>query len=94
MASARIFLEKRVRNLAGAGHGSTLRGLVKVIDNVSDVDIQEVNLPRGISVVYNCDKELQPQPASKKLSQLYTNAVFLDKPGLLEEALKQRYNGD
>jgi broad specificity phosphatase PhoE len=77
-------------NVLVVGHGNTLRGLVKAIDNVSDVEIQEVNLPRGIPVVYNFDKELQPQPASKKLSQLYTNAVFLEKPGLLEEALKQQ----
>jgi hypothetical protein len=64
--------------------------LVKVIDNVSDVEIQEVNLPRGIPVVYNFDQKWKSQPAGKKLSQLYTNAVFLEKPGLLEEALKQQ----
>jgi hypothetical protein len=77
-------------NVLVVGHGNTLRGLVKVIDNVSDVEIQEVNLPRGIPVVYTFDKKMQPQPAGKKLTQLYTNAVFLEKPGLLEEALKQQ----
>ncbi|KAL3917558.1 MAG: hypothetical protein SGILL_004656 [Bacillariaceae sp.] len=77
-------------NVLVVGHGNTLRGLIKVIDDVSDVDIQEINLPRGIPVVYNFDKRLKPLPAGKKLSQIHTNAIFLEKPGLLEEALQQQ----
>ncbi|KAG7342738.1 phosphoglyceromutase [Nitzschia inconspicua] len=77
-------------NVLVVGHGNTLRGLLKVIDDVSDVEIQEVNLPRGIPVVYSFDKNLRPQPAGKKMSQLNTNAIFLEKPGLLQEALKQQ----
>jgi hypothetical protein len=72
------------------GHGNTLRGLLKVIDDVNDVDIQEVNLPRGIPAVYNFDSKLRPQQAGKKLSQLHTNAIFLEKPGLLQKAMKQQ----
>jgi 2,3-bisphosphoglycerate-dependent phosphoglycerate mutase len=77
-------------NVLVVGHGNTLRGLIKVIDDVSDRDIQEVTIPAGIPVVYNFDKKLQPLPAGKKLSQQHTNAVFLEKPGLLQEALKQQ----
>ncbi|KAL3902393.1 MAG: hypothetical protein SGILL_010840, partial [Bacillariaceae sp.] len=77
-------------NVLVVGHGNTLRGLMKVIDDVSDVDIQEINLPRGIPVVYNFDKKLKPVPAGKKLSQVHTNAIFLEKPGLLETALRQQ----
>jgi hypothetical protein len=36
------------------------------------------------------DKKLKSLPAGKKLSQLDTNAVFLEKPGLPEEPLKQQ----
>lgn len=80
----------RGNNVLVVGHGNTLRGLLKVIDDVSDAEIQEVNLPRGIPVVYHFDKKLRPKPAGKKLSQLHTNALFLEKPGLLQEALKQQ----
>lgn len=77
-------------NVLVVGHGNTLRGLLKVIDDVNDVEIQEVNLPRGIPAVYNFDSKLRPQPAGKKLSQLHTNAIFLEKPGLLQTAMKQQ----
>jgi 2,3-bisphosphoglycerate-dependent phosphoglycerate mutase len=77
-------------NVLVVGHGNTLRGLMKVIDDVSDVDIQDINLPRGIPVVYNFDKRLKPLPAGRKLSQVHTNAIFLEKPGLLQEALRQQ----
>jgi len=80
----------RGNNVLVVGHGNTLRGLIKVIDDVSDHDIQEVSIPAGIPVVYNFDNKLKPLPAGKKLSQEHTNAIFLEKPGLLQEALQQQ----
>jgi 2,3-bisphosphoglycerate-dependent phosphoglycerate mutase len=77
-------------NVLVLGHGNTLRGLIKVIDDVSETHIQDVNLPRGIPLVYGFDKKLRPLPVGKKLSQEHTNAIFLEKPGLLQEALKQQ----
>jgi 2,3-bisphosphoglycerate-dependent phosphoglycerate mutase len=71
-------------------HGNTLRGLIKVIDDVSDYDIQQVNIPAGIPIVYNFDRTMRPLPAGKRLSQEHTNAVFLEKPGLLQEALQRQ----
>ena len=41
-------------------HGNSLRALVKYLDNVSDEDIVALNIPTGISLVYELDKELRP----------------------------------
>ena len=41
-------------------HGNSLRALVKYLDNVSDEDIVALNIPTGIPLVYELDKELQP----------------------------------
>jgi len=43
-----------------AAHGNSLRALVKHLDNVSDQDITELNIPTGIPLVYELDQELKP----------------------------------
>lgn len=43
-----------------AAHGNSLRALVKYLDDVSDDDIAELNIPTGIPLVYELDEELQP----------------------------------
>jgi 2,3-bisphosphoglycerate-dependent phosphoglycerate mutase len=43
-----------------AGHGNSLRALVKHLDNVSDTDIEDLNIPTGIPLVYELDEELHP----------------------------------
>ena len=43
-----------------AAHGNSLRALVKYLDNVSDRDIIEVNIPTGIPLVYLLNEELKP----------------------------------
>jgi len=37
-----------------------LRGLVKYLDNISDHDIVELNIPTGIPLVYELDDDLKP----------------------------------
>jgi 2,3-bisphosphoglycerate-dependent phosphoglycerate mutase len=41
-------------------HGNSLRALVKYLDNVSDDDIVELNIPTGIPLVYLLNSELKP----------------------------------
>ena len=41
-------------------HGNSLRALVKHLDNISDHDITELNIPTGIPLVYELDQELKP----------------------------------
>jgi 2,3-bisphosphoglycerate-dependent phosphoglycerate mutase len=43
-----------------AAHGNSLRALVKFLDNVSDADIVERNIPTGIPLVYEIDDDLKP----------------------------------
>ncbi len=41
-------------------HGNSLRALVKYLDNVSDADILEMNIPTAMPLVYDLDAELKP----------------------------------
>ena len=41
-------------------HGNSLRALVKYLDKISDNDILKLNIPTGIPLVYDLDKNLQP----------------------------------
>jgi len=43
-----------------AAHGNSLRALVKYLDNVSDADIVELNIPTGQPLVYELDSNLKP----------------------------------
>ena len=38
-------------------HGNSLRGLVKYLEDISDKDIVEVNIPNGVPLVYEFDKD-------------------------------------
>lgn len=41
-------------------HGNSLRALVKHLDDVSEEDIVELNIPTGIPLVYELDDDLRP----------------------------------
>ena len=43
-----------------AAHGNSLRALVKYLDKVSDDDIISLNIPTGMPLVYELDKDLKP----------------------------------
>jgi 2,3-bisphosphoglycerate-dependent phosphoglycerate mutase len=43
-----------------AAHGNSLRALVKYLDDISDADIVELNIPTGIPLVYELDDALGP----------------------------------
>jgi len=43
-----------------AAHGNSLRALVKYLDNVSEADIVELNIPTGMPLVYELDDNLKP----------------------------------
>ncbi len=59
----KYFIEPEV--LAGkrviiAAHGNSLRALVKYLDNISDDDIVNLNIPTGVPLVYELDENLKP----------------------------------
>ena len=43
-----------------AAHGNSLRALVKYLDNVSESEIVELNIPTGIPLVYELQDDLTP----------------------------------
>jgi 2,3-bisphosphoglycerate-dependent phosphoglycerate mutase len=51
---------KSARRVVIAAHGNSLRALVKHLDQVSDQDIVELNIPTGVPLVYELDETLKP----------------------------------
>ena len=43
-----------------AAHGNSLRALVKMLDEVSDDDITQFNIPTGVPLAYELDDDLNP----------------------------------
>jgi 2,3-bisphosphoglycerate-dependent phosphoglycerate mutase len=43
-----------------AAHGNSLRALVKYLDDISEEDIINLNIPTGIPLVYELDENLKP----------------------------------
>ena len=41
-------------------HGNSLRGLIKYLDNISDTDIVNLEIPTGTPIVYELDENLKP----------------------------------
>ena len=48
------------RSVLIAAHGNSLRALVKMLDEVSDEEITEFNIPTGIPLAYELDDDLKP----------------------------------
>lgn len=51
---------KAGKKLIVAAHGNSLRALVKYLDNISDEEILKLNIPTGVPLVYELDKDLKP----------------------------------
>lgn len=72
---------KKGKKVIVAAHGNSLRALVKYLDNVSEKDILELNIPTGIPLVYELDSNMKPiknyylgdQEAIKKAMQSVAN---------------------
>src|SRR3954452_21996843 len=57
----RIVAELKLgKNVLVAAHGNSLRARVKMLDNVSEADITELNIPTGVPLVYELDAGLKP----------------------------------
>lgn len=59
-----------------AAHGSTVRALIKLISGISDDDIQDINIPNGIPLLYELDQDFRPVSEYK----------YLDPNGAIEGA--------
>ena len=57
----RIVAELKLgKNVLVAAHGNSLRAVVKMLDNVSEADITELNIPTGVPLVYELDSAMKP----------------------------------
>jgi 2,3-bisphosphoglycerate-dependent phosphoglycerate mutase len=48
------------RKIVVAAHGNSLRALVKYLDNISEKDILELNIPTGVPLLYELDADMKP----------------------------------
>jgi 2,3-bisphosphoglycerate-dependent phosphoglycerate mutase len=60
-----------------AAHGNSLRALVKYLDNISNEEIVELNIPTGIPLVYELKEDLTP-----------IRSFYLGDPQEIEKAAK------
>jgi 2,3-bisphosphoglycerate-dependent phosphoglycerate mutase len=51
---------KAGRKILIAAHGNSLRALVKYLDDLSEEQVLELNIPTGIPLVYELDENLKP----------------------------------
>jgi 2,3-bisphosphoglycerate-dependent phosphoglycerate mutase len=59
---ARIAPELRAgNNVLVVAHGNSLRAMVKMLDEIADGDIAELNIPTGVPLLYELDSELRPR---------------------------------
>ena len=59
---ARIAPELRSgRNVMVVAHGNSLRAMVKMLDDVSEGDITELNIPTGVPLLYELGADLKPR---------------------------------
>jgi phosphoglycerate mutase, BPG-dependent, family 1 len=48
------------KNVLVVAHGNSLRALVKMLDNMSESDIVELNIPTGVPLLYELSAKLKP----------------------------------
>jgi 2,3-bisphosphoglycerate-dependent phosphoglycerate mutase len=48
------------RNVMVVAHGNSLRALVKMLDNMTEAAIVELNIPTGVPLLYELDERLKP----------------------------------
>ena len=52
-----ILLETNDFNVLVVAHGNSIRAMIKILENISDKEIAEVNIPTGLPLPFNIDGE-------------------------------------
>lgn len=68
---------KKSQNLLIVAHGNSLRALIKHLEQISDSQIAELNIPTGIPLMYELDANLKPK-----------NKAYLGDAAAAEKAAK------
>jgi len=76
---------KRGKTVLVAAHGNSIRGMLKVLDDIADDGITDIEIPTAIPLVYQLDKDLKPiQGNPRAVSPL--SGYFLTDPEELAKA--------
>lgn len=65
------------RKIIIAAHGNSLRALLKYLDQISEEDIMDLNIPTGMPLVYELDVDMKP-----------VKSYYLGDPKKVREAMK------
>jgi 2,3-bisphosphoglycerate-dependent phosphoglycerate mutase len=49
------------KNVLIIAHGNSLRSIMKYVENISDQDIPNVEIPTGVPIVYTFDAQMELQ---------------------------------
>lgn len=72
---------KKGKSIIIAAHGNSLRGIVKHLDDMSEDDIMQLNLPTGIPFYYELDANMKPVPDG--------SLHFLGDPETVKKAMEE-----
>jgi 2,3-bisphosphoglycerate-dependent phosphoglycerate mutase len=81
---------ERGKTVLVAAHGNSIRGILKYLDNISDEDITGLEIPTGIPLVYELDKNLKPIKLEGSVPPL--NGRFLADLEALKKAQEEVAN--
>jgi 2,3-bisphosphoglycerate-dependent phosphoglycerate mutase len=81
---------KRGKTCLIAAHGNSIRGMLKYLDGISDEEITKLEIPTGIPLVYELDKDLKPIPSPDAVAPL--TGKFLTDPEALKKAQEEVAN--
>ena len=66
-------------------HGNSLRGIVKIVDNLTESEISSIYIPNAIPLVFKFHRNMTTTPLKDSVKPL--SGQFLEKEGLLKAAL-------
>eukprot|EP01036_Dinobryon_divergens_P029377 gene29377-38462_t len=73
------------KNVMVIAHGNSLRGIVKIVDNLTESEITRIYIPNGIPLVFKFNRNMTTTPLKDSVKPL--SGQFLEKEGLLKTAL-------
>ncbi|MCR3755421.1 MAG: 2,3-bisphosphoglycerate-dependent phosphoglycerate mutase [Sodalis sp. Psp] len=65
-------------------HGNTMRAMIKFLDNLNEKEILELNIPTGVPLVYEFDKNMQP------IKHYYLSNDIADKASAIPNYSKEK----
>jgi len=72
---------QRGKTVLIAAHGNSIRGMLKYLDDISDDEITQLEIPTGIPLVYQLDKDLRPIKSTDAVPPL-TGRFLVDQEEL------------